>query len=327
MELESCLKKLETNKSGRKMVNKEIKDELQAFRDNETYKVIKKITKGMSGDNKYYIETNDGRKMLLRIADISEYDRKKREYQFVVQLNKSHIPMPEAISFTISKDKKRVLTLLSWIEGQEVEKIISGFERGKQYELGYQAGKILRKIHNNSEITNPTVDWYDRYYSVLQYRLDAYNAEGVPFEGADRILDYIKNNSYLLHNRIQCRLHGDYHMGNLILDKYDEINVIDWHTVDFEDGGDPWFEFNRVGVEYPEFASGEIDGYFDNNVPDNFWKVFTLYISASAITSIVWAKYFAPEELDNILKLNKNVLEWFDGMEKCIPNWYTKKCY
>lgn len=112
-------------------------------------------------------------------------------------------------------------------------------------------------------------------------------------------------------------------MGNLILSKSGQLFVIDWHTVDFENYGDPWYEFNRIGIEYPTFASGQIDGYFDNNVPEEFWKLLAFYLSASAITSIVWSKYFAPERLTSILELNQNVLKWFNNMTNTKPTWYT----
>ena len=47
---------------------------------------IESITKGMSGDKKYYIETVDGKHMLLRIADVSEYSQKRTEFQTMKHL-------------------------------------------------------------------------------------------------------------------------------------------------------------------------------------------------------------------------------------------------
>ena len=50
--------------------------------------------------------------------------------------------------------------------------------------------------------------------------------------------------------------------------------------------GDPWEEFNRIvwsaQVSTP-FASGMIDGYFDNEVPDLFWKLLALYITTNIV--------------------------------------------
>ena len=75
-------------------------------------------------------------------------------------------------------------------------------------------------------------------------------------------------------------------MGNLIINE-GKLWGIDWHTVDFDNIRDSWYEFNRIGIEYPMFAKGQIDGYFENQVPEEFWKLFSLYFATSAITSIV----------------------------------------
>ena len=49
-----------------------------------------------------------------------------------------------------------------------------------------------------------------------------------------------------------------------------EIYVIDFDRFDV---GDPWEEFNRIvwsSSSISRFASGMIDGYFDDKVPDLF---------------------------------------------------------
>lgn len=112
-------------------------------------------------------------------------------------------------------------------------------------------------------------------------------------------------------------------MGNLIVSPDEQLYVIDWHMVDFENYGDPWYEFNRLGIEFPAFASGQIDGYFNSRPPEEFWKLLSYYLVASAITSIVWSKYFAPERLDSIIKLNKDILAWTDNLKNPIPSWYV----
>jgi len=86
--------------------------------------------------------------------------------------------------------------------------------------------------------------------------------------GCDDISHREKNRS-LLKNRPQCRHHGDYHEGNMIFSESGELFVIDWHTVDFDNYGDPWYEFNRIGSVYPAFASGQIDGYFQGKPPED----------------------------------------------------------
>ena len=283
---------------------------------------VTEITKGMSGDKKYRVK-KDGVAYLLRSSDATEYTRKKKEYDYLNHLNKAALPVPTCIAFEQSDEDAAIYTLLSWVEGEEAEKVLPKASAGEQYAYGVQAGSILRKIHENSPKVNSSKNWHDRYWEVIKPRLEAFLKEGISFAGDDKILGFIEENKYLLKTRSLCYHHGDYHMGNLIIDE-GKLWVIDWHTVDFDNMGDPWYEFNRIGTEYPMFAKGQIDGYFENQVPEEFWKLFALYFSASAITSIVWAKYWAPDELDSIMALNKSVLNMFEGMENPIPGWYRE---
>jgi serine/threonine-protein kinase len=45
----------------------------------DTFTKIEPIEKGLSNDKKYYIKIADGRRLLLRVSDISEFDSKKAE--------------------------------------------------------------------------------------------------------------------------------------------------------------------------------------------------------------------------------------------------------
>ena len=56
-----------------------------------------------------------------------------------------------------------------------------------------------------------------------------------------------------------------------------------------------------------------------------FWRLLSYYLSASAITSIVWSKYFAPDRLQPIIKLNKDILYWFNDMKSVHPVWYRSE--
>lgn len=290
----------------------------------DTFSTVKEIEKGMSGDRKYYIETIEGKKLLLRITEASNYETKKKDYEFLLCLNKASLPVPKAIDFGTCDNGESVYMLLEWMEGEEAEKIVPNMAKEKQYSIGLKSGQILRAIHEYSTIKGMEQDWYDRYFEVIHPRIETYKNEGIPFDGAEEILFFMEENKYLLHDRKQCNIHGDYHLGNLIINDDEEIFVIDWQTVDFEGAGDPWVDFINIGVEHPAFAAGQIDGYFNHLVPGEFWRMLALYLSTSAITSIVWAKYFAPDSLDRILQLNKNVVNWYDKMNNVVPSWYRE---
>lgn len=60
----------------------------------------------MSGDKKYYIETVDGKHLLLRLADFSEYNQKKTEYEVIKNMIKHDVPMPFPVDFGIYNERK-----------------------------------------------------------------------------------------------------------------------------------------------------------------------------------------------------------------------------
>ena len=81
------------------------------------------------------------------------------------------------------------------------------------------------------------------------------------------------------------------------------LYIIDFNRNDF---GDPWEEFNRIvwcAQTIPIFAKGMIDGYFDGNVPLEFWELLALYISTNTLSSLPWAIPFG-------------------DMQSVIPSWY-----
>ena len=104
-----------------------------------------------------------------------------------------------------------------------------------------------------------------------------------------------------------------------------EIYVIDFDRFDF---GDPWEEFNRIvwsAQVSPSFASGMIDGYFDDKVPDLFWKLLAVYILSNLIGALPWAISYGEEEVSVMQNQAKEILEWYDYMNRLVPSWYMNK--
>ena len=128
----------------------------------------------------------------------------------------------------------------------------------------------------------------------------------------------------MLKNRPQVYQHGDYHIGNMMMGRNGRLYIIDFNRNDY---GDPWEEFNRIvwcAQRSPLFASGMVNGYFDGEVPLDFWKLLALYISSNTLSSVYWAIPFGQDEVDKMLKQAREVLEWYDNMRSVIPGWYSK---
>lgn len=82
------------------------------------------------------------------------------------------------------------------------------------------------------------------------------------------------------------------------------------------------FNYLLKKLASPIFASGIVNGYFDNEVPLEFWKLLALYISSNMLSSIPWAIPFGESEVNNMINQAKDVLSWYNNMQTTIPTWY-----
>ena len=280
------------------------------------------IDKGWSGDQKFRVTGNDGQTYLLRIAPMEKFDRKRREFDKMHEVAQLGIPMCLALEFGTCEEG--VYSIQSWIDGEDAEAVMMSLDAASQYRYGLDAGQILAKIHTIPAPAD-TPDWETRFNAKIDRKITMYKSCELKYEsGGDAFLNYLDQNRHLLKGRPQCYQHGDYHIGNMMIDRSGKLTVIDFDRDDF---GDPWEEFNRIvwcAQAAPAFASGMVDGYFNSNVPMDFWKLLALYICSNALGSLPWAIPFGEEEIQVMRNQAAQVLEWYDGMQNVVPTWYAK---
>jgi hypothetical protein len=130
----------------------EIKNDIltvcKGIKNCESFVKLEPISKGLSGDKTYYAETSDGRRLLLRISDISEYERKKAIFNMMKRVAASGVNMPLPVDFGKCGDGKSVYQLLTWCDGKDLEAVLPALTEAEQYKLGQKAGQTLRKIHS-----------------------------------------------------------------------------------------------------------------------------------------------------------------------------------
>ena len=195
----------------------------------------------------------------------------------------------------------------------------------RQYAYGLDAGRILAKIHTLPAPANAP-DWDNRFNAKIDRKIRMYTECSLKYEqGESEMLSYIAQNRHLLDGRPQTYQHGDYHIGNMMVDKKGTLTIIDF---DRDDYGDPWEEFNRIvwcAQAAPYIASGMVDGYFEGNVPDEFWKLLALYICSNTLSSLPWAIPFGEKEITVMRNQQAEVLAWYDNMRRVVPTWYKTK--
>lgn len=280
------------------------------------------IHEGWSGDEKYCAVTENGEKYLLRIAAMERLPRKQREFELMRQVAQLGIPMCLPVEFGACDEG--AYSIQSWIDGENAESFVMAMREEEQYRYGLDAGRILAKIHT-IPAPDDAPDWEARFNAKIDRKIAMYEACELKYErGGDAFLQYIAQNRHLLRGRPQSYQHGDYHIGNMMVDRNGALTIIDFDRDDF---GDPWEEFNRIvwcAQAAPAFASGMVDGYFDGPVPMEFWRLLALYICSNTLSSLPWAIPFGEEEIRVMQNQAAQVLQWYDGMENVVPTWYQR---
>ncbi len=288
---------------------------------------IEPINKGWSNDKKYYIETADGQRMLLRISD-EEHDRKKTEYCMMERVYELGILTPQPLGFGLCAGGKSVYSLSGWLDGEDAEKALPFMSETEQYVVGWKAGETLRKIHTIPAPADAE-PWGDWFYRKVQGRIDFYNANPIKTEKGDKIVYFLQHNKYLLDNRPQSFNHGDFNKSNLMVMPDRQIGVIDFNAYN-RDHGDPWWEFDPTnwGSEPNAcFCTGLINGYFGGSPPSEFFQMHRYYLAYDALAALCDTSVNNQGEAEEGRRHLDNVLRWFENMNNPVPTWYLKDLY
>ena len=292
----------------------------------ENFIKIKQINKGQSPDTKYCIETADGKRMLLRLTDVKEYDRKKAEYGMLERAYGRGLLVPKPYSFGLCNGGKIVYSLSNWIDGVDAQAAMPRMNEAEQYSLGCKAGMLFQKLHAlpAPEDAEP---WGVRFRRKVQTRVDLYHKHSLQSEDGETILRYLHEEQCLLDTRPQMYWHGDMNVGNHIITPDGEIGAIDFNYWNL-DYGDSWWEFVIIawGEEPPAYYfTGMIDGYFDNDPPREFFELLSYYYACDALSALCYTFLgMEPHPPEDGRRHLQNVLRWFDGMKNPVPTWYVK---
>ena len=280
------------------------------------------VDKGWSGDNKYHIFTDNGAEYLLRISPIERLERRRAEFSRLEQAAALGIPMCDPIEFGVCDEG--VYQILRWIDGEDVESLIPTLPSQRQYAYGLDAGRILAKLHTLPPAPG-IPEWEEKFNAKIDRKIAMYEGCPLKYESGEAFLRYLAENRHLLKDRPQTYQHGDYHIGNMMIDRNGTLTVIDF---DRGDSGDPWEEFNRIvwcAQAAPAFASGMVDGYFGGAVPADFWRLLALYICSNTLSSLPWAIPFGEKQITVMREQAAQVLSWYDNFTRTVPRWYGER--
>lgn len=278
------------------------------------------VKKGWSEDEKYRVTAEDGKVFLLRLSDASKIEAKRKEFDMIRTFFASGIRMNEPLEFGIAGDGKKVFMLLSWVSGRDLEGALPELSEAEQYELGREAGRILKKLHSIPLAPEDVPSGTKKEKKLLQ--LKKYEESSVRVPGDGPVVRFVRENIDLIWREPPVYLHGDFHPGNLIYCPDGRLGVIDFNRWEI---GDPYEEFYKLEsfsreISVP-FCRGQIDAYFGGGAPKEFWETLAVYSAHASLYSIKWAEKFGQEDIDGMIRRYRSAMEDFEGFTRVVPRW------
>lgn len=295
-------------------------DDFKIIPNYENWISIEKLTKGWSSDEKYIVTDKFGEKFLLRVSSVDLYEKKAKQFKLLQEIEKLDINASKPISFGRLNDTK-IYMVLTWLEGEDAEVVVSKVNDKEAYLLGIEAGKILSKLHSLPVSLDNVPSWWEKYTTKMVKKYDALDNCPISIPNKEMLKKYIDEHIYLVKNRGQAFSHADYHVGNLIVSN-GKIGVIDFDKNTIADPYDEFkpFVWNVSVSEY--FQTGLINGYFDNKIPEDFFPILALYAVEHLISYIPWALKFGEKEIQKGYQNYEKIMKWYDNMNLIIPTWY-----
>lgn len=272
---------------------------------------------GVPTANFFAVDKN-GNKLLIRLSSFDQFETKQQEFDALFTFNKALDNMSTPLLF--GKTSEYVFMVLNWVEGMSLETVLPQLNRQTQFHLGVKAGTLLNKIHS---LPVPKGWEFCSREQEFTDKLKKYEQQSLRQPHDQLALNYFYNHLNDIEVAQPCLLHGDFHPGNLVIDNQLNIGVIDFNRYRV---GDPYYEFIKVEAFTIEcsvaFSCGQIIGYFNGEIPTEFWNALKEYCAYSSLFGIVWAVPFGRKDVDGMIRRYNNFMYHFDNMTRQIPTWF-----
>ncbi|MFI5357491.1 MAG: phosphotransferase family protein [Opitutales bacterium] len=283
--------------------------------------VVTLVTAGWSDDRKYRVVTATDA-WLYRFSPLAVYARKQAEFRQVARLNGLTDALPHAVEQGSVPEHDLCFVVYEWCEGTAAESELPRRDEAEQYRHGETAGKLLQLIHALPQEEQVDARAYVRRKIDLRRR--EMKEQGLEFEGYAAMIEFLERNLPLLGGTPTVFRHGDFHLGNMLVDARGRLRVIDLNRSDF---GDPIEDFNRLftfsrQVSVP-FARGQIHGYFGGPPPPDFFAHALCYVLLDCAFGLLWARRFGAREIAVQHALTAQIMGDFDRLRAPQPRWLT----
>jgi len=283
------------------------------------YSIVEMVASGASSVEKYKLIKNN-KYYLLRLFDIRFMSSRYIALENMELLSKNNINVPKVYDKGIFNDKKGY-ALIEWVDGISLEDKLLTVDD----EINY--GKIsaieLRKMHSIK--TSFQQSEYENLLRKFQRKIEKLNSLNLSISDLDILKKYVEYNIDIFkENNTNSIIHGDFHPGNLVVNNNNNITFIDMDVCKISH---PWHDLssNACNMEYPNFYSSVITNYFDEHIPDDFWKVYNVFGCYYVLDYILYSLRTNGKTIDDGNKKLIEFLNYTNGLRNEIPSWYNKK--
>jgi len=283
------------------------------------------IKKGFSFEEKWKVKIHTSEEFFLKIYDLNRMNHAKLVFTYLEHFYQIGAIVPKPVQLIELPEEKIAIQVVESVNGVDGEEYLHTIPKEQQYTLGYQSGKELWKLHT---LSNPNVEQTWEEYRLTKYNkyLDLLNESSISFKEIDYITQFVDEYKYLLKGRPIRLLHDDFHPSNLMFSECNLTAVIDFDRFEW---GDPYHDFHKMALFTKEisipFAIGQIDGYFKNEPPEEFWIYYALYAAMIIPSDIIWSYKTTPHLIDSMWHRVKSILEDHDNFKQIKPKWYKKE--
>ncbi|MET3557863.1 aminoglycoside phosphotransferase (APT) family kinase protein [Streptococcus rupicaprae] len=281
-----------------------------------------RISKGYSPEKKYRLSGDH--LYFLKQSPPSFVNQKRLETTYLKNLSSKTARWSKLLDLKVNSD--RIDSLYEWIDGVDFRDLAPSMSDQTLYYYGHRAGQFLKELHS-LPIAEEVPDWYKAYNAKIDRKIAAFNEVRALYPDGKLFIEFIDKKRDLLQIRPQTLCHGDYHVGNMMIERSSQdLWIIDFGSLEI---GDPYEEFNRMiwnAQISEEFATGMINGYFDQEIiPEQFWGLMALYMATDVIGSISWAIPYGEKQVQTMIQRADDVFNWYQGFETLIPSFYKTK--
>jgi len=281
---------------------------------------IESVTEGKAIEPSFRVQTN-------QCAYFAKFSLSKRFTQAdiegfkAVNANAGNVVLCAPFVSIECPDIGRQLNVYEWISGQNLRSKLALCSKNDCCEYGYQAGQLLHSIHQLS-FDNAMNSF--KVFNQLESCLNYIDSSGFTFGKSFEYRTYIEDNyDILLCNNSCSFVHMDFKPKNMILTEPGRIVVVD---LDSSCIGDPWLDFYNTSFSMywskELFNSALIRGYFDDRIPDAFWKYFKVLSAFSLIQNTAWL--LRRNGLSYIRQIEDYLWDTYFSFDSLVPMWFTQ---